>query len=175
MFHEAWFYLNRPSHDWVCCLRPVPAMQFISYVFVLLCWNQRDNLQINKFKKDFVQLISSTGRAFKSPMGPYIYVYISCLCQGGKGGRRRCLNHVLRWILVTNHQFTLDRMLPNVPMANLLFSPLTLNVLTVEHQAYYIRYQYHCLAKAVLVSFATSQKVVTTHRKFMKNFMFQAE
>ena len=40
-------------------------MQFVSYdSFVLLCWNQRDNLRISEFERGCVQLIASYMPAF---------------------------------------------------------------------------------------------------------------
>ena len=46
-----------------CILRPV---QFVSYdSFLLLCWNQRNDLRISKSERSFVRLISSRERVFR--------------------------------------------------------------------------------------------------------------
>ena len=46
-------------------LRPIHKMRFVSYdSFVLLCWNQRDNLQISEFERGCVQLFASCVLAF---------------------------------------------------------------------------------------------------------------
>ena len=44
--------------------RPVDTIRFVSYdSFALLCWNQRDNLQISEFERTCIQLILLCGWA----------------------------------------------------------------------------------------------------------------
>ena len=54
--------MRLPDRDSPCCARewPIHTIPPVSYdSFVVLCWNQGDNLRISEFEKSCVQLIAS--------------------------------------------------------------------------------------------------------------------